>query len=235
MSFLSSMFGGGSKGSNNPPPAPPFQNDPLVGQTDTGLFNFGSDVLKGILPSSYQDLIESNSPQFQTMLKNSNAQIQGSGLETEAMNGNARSGAAGAGITQAIASNTANLSYQDLLNTQLNQKSLIGAGLDSLSASGNLALGNQGQENSYASGNYQAGLGYSANMAATSQRAASAAGTSLFSGLGQLGGGIGSILGSLGSLGAGTATGTTFGAAAGSGTFSIDALLASGAPLALAV
>src|ERR1700741_1254785 len=107
MSFLSGLFAGKKP---SQPTAPTFQADPLVGQTDTSLFNFGSDVLQGILPSSYQDLIETNSPQFQAMEKNSNAQIEGAGLETAAMNGTARSGAAQAGITQAIASNTANLS-----------------------------------------------------------------------------------------------------------------------------
>lgn len=238
MSFLSSLFGGGKK--ESAPTAPIFQADPLVGQSDSSLFHFGDNVLKGILPSSYQDLIQSNSPAFQTMLKNSNAQIQGSGLETAAMQGNARSGAANAGITQSIASNTANLSYQDLLNTQINQKALIGSGLDALSGAGSIALQNQGQQNSFAQGNYNSQLGYSANMANINQRAASAAGDLIGKGIGSFGGGVGSILGMMGGggLGVGSIAGQlgSFGGGimATSGTSAIDALLASGAPLALA-
>lgn len=229
MSFLSSIFGGGK--STTPPAAQPFQNDPLVNQSDSSLFNFGSNVLQGILPSSYQDLITSNSPEFQRFENNSNAQIQGSAMQTAAMQGNARSGAAGAAATSAIASNTANLGYQDLLNTQLNQKAILGAGLDSINQAGTMALSNQGQENSYASNNYNAGLSYSANMAGINQRASSSAGSLIGQGIGSAGGGIGTILGMLGngSTGSGITSNT-----GNSSNFDIDALISSGAQLALA-
>src|SRR5258708_21739580 len=176
MSFLSSLFAGKKP---SQPATPSFQADPNVASSEGGLINFGSDVLKGILPSSYQDLIQTNSPEFQRMLNNSNAQIQGSGLSTAAMQGNARSGAANAGITQAIASNTANLSYSDLLNTQLNQKSLLGVGLGAIQGAQYGALTNQGQENSFASsiygtqmGGYNSKLNYNSNMADLSAKVA---------------------------------------------------------------
>lgn len=171
MSFLSSLFGGNNQ-PGSAPAAPTFQADSLVNQTDQSMFNFGSNVLQGILPTQYQSLLQTNSPQFQTMLNNSNAQIQGSSMSTAAMQGNARSGAAQAGATQAIASNTANLSYQDLLNTQINQKALLGTGLNAIQAANQGALGNQGQINQFSANiygdqtqQYDSQLGYDANMA----------------------------------------------------------------------
>lgn len=190
-------------GKTSVPSAPDFFSDPLVGQSDTSLFNFGSDLLKGILPSSYQDLIQTNSPQFQRMMSNSNAAIQGAGESEAAVQGNARSGAANESITKAIASNTANLSYSDLLNTQLNQKALLGTGLDSINYAGTMALSNQGQQNQFNASNYASQLGYGANMAGVGQRAAQYAGSSMGAGLSGAGAGIGSILGMLGSSGGG--------------------------------
>jgi hypothetical protein len=242
MSFLSSIFGGGNTPSA--PTAPTFQADPLVNSTNTELNNFGTNVLNGILPSSYQDLIQTNSPQFQTMLNNSNAQIQGSALQTAAMQGNARSGAAQAGTTQAIASNTANLSYSDLLNTQLNQKALLGTGLSSIQAANTGALTNQGQTNSFASSIYgdltqQYGqqLGYNQAMTGLSANL----GSQLIGGAGSaianspylssiMGGGSSSsgIAGDLGAIGSNAGV-----AAAPDFTSTIDALISSGAPLAL--
>lgn len=231
MSFLSSIFAGKQPSQPN---APTFQSDPLVGQTDSSLFNFGSNVLQGILPSSYQDLLQTNSPQFQTMLKNSNAQIQGSGLETAAMQGNARSGAAQQGITQAVASNTANLSYSDLLNTQLNQKALLGTGVDSLNSAGSMALTNQGQINSFNSDiygtqmqGYGQNLNYNTNMANLSANIASQLFQGAGSGISNLpfmnsgsGSGSSSIAGALGILGPNAgATGAGVGNMASLGDF----------------
>lgn len=241
MSFMSSLFGSQD---STPPAAPPFQNDPLVGQASQGLVGFGNNILNGIVSPQYQDLMQSNSPQFQAMLKNINANIQGTGLSTAAMTGTARGGAAQAGITQSIASNTANMSYQDLLNTQLNQKAMLGAGLDALSTGGNIALGSQGQKNNYAASIYNAGLGYTANIDALNQRADAMAGDFLMKGLTGLGSGMGSFAGMMGSGGGGAgmadlgswdaAAGSSSAASAFGGTAGIDSLIAQGAPLMLA-
>jgi hypothetical protein len=254
MSFLSSLF---APNKPSQPAAPTFQTDPLVNQTDTELNNFGTNVLQGILPSSYQDLIQTDSPQFQSMLNSSNAQIQGSAMQTAAMNGNARSGAAGAGATQAIASNTANLSYTDLLNTQLNQKSILGAGIGAIQGAQSGALTNQGQENNFAAGvygtgmqGYNANLNYNANMTDIASKLGSQLGAGIGSGISSLpflnGSGSGSnpggLVGQLGSFdslastggAAAGATGTMAGAASFGGTDAIDAILSQGLPLALA-
>lgn len=242
------MFGG----SNTPsaPAAPTWNPDPLVNQTDNSMFNFGSNVLQGILPTQYQDLIQTNSPQFQTMLKNSNAQIQGAGLSTAAMNGNARSGAADAGITSAIASNTANLSYSDLLNTQLNQKAILGTGLNAIQSANTGALTNQGQQNNFNLGvfngqnqQYSTQMNYNDQMTQLSAKLGGQLSEGIGSGISNLpfmnsGSNPGGLTGQLGAFDSITGTagagGTAAGAAAFAGTDGIDALLASGAPLMLA-
>lgn len=168
------------------PSLPAFQNDPLVGQADSSLFNFGSDVLKGILPNSYQNLLQFDSPQFESVLKNSNRDVESAGLETAARQGNARSGAAQAGISSAVANNSSNLRYGDYLNTIANEKSILGTGLDSISSAGNMALANQGQENSYQLGGYSALLGGTVNMSALSQKSQAATGNSIGSALGSV-------------------------------------------------
>ena len=123
-----------------------------------------------------------------------------------------------------------------------------------------MALTNQGQENSFASGifgtqmqGYGANLNYNANMADLSAKIAGQLGSGIGSGISSLpflqgGGGSnpGGLLGQLGAFGditgAGTAAGaagaagalgTSAGAAAFAGTGGIDALLAEGAPLLL--
>lgn len=181
MAFLASLVPGllGGNKKTSTPDAPTFQADPLVGQTDTSLFNFGSDVLKGILPSSYQDLLQNNSPEFQSVLQNTNRDIASAGMNTAALQGNARSGAAQAGITSAVANNTANMRYNDLLNTQLNQKALLGVGLDSEQAAGNIALGNQGQINSFNSNIYGTQSNFDLGALGLSQKAQQATGAGI--------------------------------------------------------
>lgn len=168
------------------PELPPFQKDPLVENSENSIFNFGSDVLKGILPSSYQNLLQFDSPQFEGVLKNSNRDVESAGLETAARAGNARSGAAQAGISRAVSDNTTNLRYNDYMNTLANQKALLGTGLDAEQIGGNMALQNQGQQNSYTLGGYGAMLGAIPKMTQLAQEGQAGTGSALGQGLGSL-------------------------------------------------
>lgn len=236
MSFWSDLFGGGK---SSTPDAPAFKADPLVNTAENSIFNFGSDILKGILPASYQNLLQFDSPQFESVLHNSNRDITSAGLNTAALQGNARSGAANAGISKAVADNSANMRYADYMNTVANQKALLGTGLDAENVAGNMALGNQGQINNFNASIYGTQSSYDLGMNQLQQKSqqqqGSMFGSAFSEGIGSIpylsslfggGGGASGISGILGAFGGG--------AAASAGTGGIDALLASGAPLLLA-
>lgn len=182
-SFGSGLLGFGLFGSkdkqHDAPAAPEWWSDPYVGKSEEGLFNFGSDVLKGILPASYQNLLQFDSPQFESVLHNSNRDISAAGLNTAALQGNARSGAANAGITKAVADNTSNMRYSDYLNTVTNQKALLGMGLDAENAAGQIGLTNQGQRNNFNLGIYGDQLNYDSRMTQLSQQGQGATGAGI--------------------------------------------------------
>lgn len=135
------------------PALPDFYEDPLFQTTQQDLYGRGKDILSGNLPDYYKILGESNSPEFQDVLRMSSRDIQTSALEAAAKTGT-RGGAVASAVSRATGDMTSRLRYNDLLSTLMNKKYLFGAGLDTLGGVRTNALNFGGQKNQFNLGRY---------------------------------------------------------------------------------
>lgn len=117
--------------SYTPAPLPDFFDDPMFQSTQKSLLGYGTGIMEGNLPDFYKTLGQSNSPEFQSMLRRSNAKIAGATLEAGARTGT-RGGAIASATAKAVGENTGNLQWADYMN-MINQKSsLLTTGLNTV-------------------------------------------------------------------------------------------------------
>jgi len=128
---------------------PPFTDDPYVGKSQDYLWNFGTNMLDGKLPDTYQPLTEFGSQQFEDMLGLTNRDIAKSVTDSAVRTGMGRSGVIGSNIAKATADASVKARYGDYTNTLTNLKSLLGVGLDTVSGVRTAGLQNQDQKNTY--------------------------------------------------------------------------------------
>lgn len=194
-----------SKGGPSLPPPPPFTNDPNYTAEMSFLQPYSTGLLSGNnIPAFYQSIGQQNSPQFQSALAVSNKQIGTSAAEGAAMAGTGRGGQLPQVMAQQVGDNTAALTYQDFLNSNAGKQFLMGQGQMAANTVINGSLENQGQENNYNLGAYDATIGSDKFNIGQSQAASAATG--------QL---IGGVAGAIGGLPAGPA-GATIGSQIGS-------------------
>lgn len=130
------------------PDLPDFYDDPLFQTTQQDLYGRGQNILSGNLPDYYKMLGESNSPEFQDVLRRSSRDIQENALETAAKTGT-RGGAVASAVSRATGDMTSKLRYNDYLSTIMNKKYLFGTGLDTLGGVRSSALNYGGQKNQF--------------------------------------------------------------------------------------
>lgn len=130
------------------PKLPDFFNDPLFGSAQDTLYAHGNNILSGNLPDYYKMLGETNSPEFQDVLRMSSRDINQNALNAAAKTGT-RGGAVASAVARATGDTTSRLRYNDLLSTLQNKRWLFGTGLDTLSGVRSGALNFMGQKNQF--------------------------------------------------------------------------------------
>lgn len=202
-----SLFGSAPSVSYN---APSFFSDPNYGVAQGSLVPFASSLMSGQgLPSAYSGLITPNSPEFQKMLASVTGQTLGASQAAMASQGLGGSGVAASAAAGAVGSETANLSYQDFMNSQANQLSLMGMGSNIMQNVGSMALTNQGQNNQFNLTNASSAMDASEFNANMKEQQNQMWGSMISSGIGALGNIAG--MGMLGMGGLGGSTGSTLG------------------------
>jgi hypothetical protein len=130
--------------------APSMYNDPNYAGSQSSLMPFASALMSGKgLPPAYADLGQSNSPQFQAMLKNATGNILGATQDQMAGQGIGDSGVAASAAAGAVGNTTSQLTWQDFLNSQSNQMNMMQEGAGIMENVGSMALTNQGQTNEF--------------------------------------------------------------------------------------
>lgn len=168
MSWLSDLFDGGSDAPQYPElekyNIPEFWFDPYVGKSQDYLWNFGENALEGVLPETYQPLIQFGSKQFEDMLGLTTRDITKTAEESAAKRGLGRGANINASIAKAVADTSIKARYSDYTNTLANLKSILGTGLDTITGVRSAALTNQGQKNNYELGKAQLEIGQNSNL-----------------------------------------------------------------------
>lgn len=180
-SLISGLFSGGDEVQYN---APTYYNDPMVQQTQNALFPYATSMMTGQgLPSAYQDLIQPNSQSFQQMLSRITGNTLSGVQSNMAAQGISDSGIANSAAAQSIGDISSSLTYQDFLNSQSNQLSLMGMGTQTMGNLENNALTNQGQQNNFNLANAAAEAGVSYQNANLNNQASANWGNLIGSGL----------------------------------------------------
>lgn len=122
------LFSSGDSSVNFPPP-PSFVTDPNYQNEQNFLQPYGQGLLTGNnIPSFYQSIATANSPEFQAALGLSNRDIATTAAETAARNGTGRGGQLPQVTAQAVGDNSAQLRYQDYLNSNAGKQFLMQQG-----------------------------------------------------------------------------------------------------------
>ena len=152
--------------------APSMYNDPNYAGSQSSLMPFASALMSGKgLPPAYADLGQSNSPQFQAMLKNATGNILGATQDQMAGQGIGDSGVAASAAAGAVGNTTSQLTWQDFLNSQSNQMNMMQEGAGIMENVGSMGLTNQGQENQFNLSNASQSLDASKTNASNSLEA----------------------------------------------------------------
>jgi hypothetical protein len=168
--------------------APSFYNDPNVSATENSLLPYASSLMSGQgLPAAYSGLITPNSPEFQRMLASVTGQTLGAAQAQTASQGLGDSGVAASAAAGAVGSETAQLTWQDFLNSQSNQMNLMNLGISTMGNVGNLALNNQDQVNQFDLTNAENEAGVQGQNIALQNQAQSNWGNMMGSGISSLG------------------------------------------------
>lgn len=157
--FIASLFGGGNKGSAYPTLAP-FYTDPHYTAEQDFLQPYGMGLMTGNnIPDFYKSLATQNSPEFQSVLAQSNRNIGQAATEAAARSGTGRGGNLPGVTAQAIADNTGQLSYQDFLNSNAGKQFLLTKGNDISSGVRSAGQVNAAAQNDYSLNQFNAQLG----------------------------------------------------------------------------
>lgn len=193
--------------------------NPLYTSSQSALNNIGTNLLSGTpLPGAYADLGQPDSPAFQAMLNSVKGQIMQGSQESSAISGTGRSGVAQTASNNALNQVLPQLTYQDFLNSQQQQQSLLGAGIST-----EQGVGQSAQNQQQFDTNFNQTLFGDQDLLANQinqykQQAAGSIGSAIGTGVGAIGGGLlGLTLGPVGGL-VGAAAGAGLGSSIAGGT-----------------
>jgi len=125
---------------------PSFYTDEFFNKSQKDLYGLGNNILSGDLPDYYKGIGESNSPEFQSVLKGANTDISRAITENAAKRGS-RGGRSLIG--RAVADNTSKMRYQDLIDSISRKQGLLNTGTNIVSGVGDKALSYGGQQNQF--------------------------------------------------------------------------------------
>lgn len=224
--LIASLFGGSGKSSY--PTLAPFVTDPNYQSEQDFLQPYGQGLLTGNqIPDFYKSIATQGSPEFESVLNQSNRNISQAATDAAARSGTGRGGNLPGVTAQAIGDNTAQLSYQDFLNSNAGKEFLMGQGA-SISQGVRAAGQVQGQQqNAYNLDQFNAQLGalnYNNQQAAAQGQALG----SIIPAATTIAGGIGGLfLGGPAGAATGAQLGSTLGGALSGNTSNISSLFSS--------
>jgi hypothetical protein len=208
----------------------PFYTDPLYSAGQSQLYDFGSNLLSGDIPSYYKAIGETGSKEFEDMLALTTRDTTKAVNENLVRRGISRGGLGASISAKTTADTSTKLRWQDYARALQGKQYLMSAGLNTIGNVTSNALSYGGQKNQYNLSSAELALGVQkANQEAAAKRnamwsqiATSAIGLIASGGLSGILSGLGAASGTTAGMGAATS-----GALAGSASASPMASLSS--------